>query len=208
MPVLDIVDKNNTKIRDANVPDSLFASEPNRDVVYQVAVAQFAARRAGTHKARNRGEATGSGQKPWRQKGTGRARAGMRTSPLWGRSVVFPPTPRDYRKRVPRRMRRLALQSVLQSKLQAGEIRVLDDYDLTTPKTKEAVALLNRLELGGKVLAVIVGDERNFQLAARNLPRVRIARPSGVDLLNLMDSDVVVFSEASLKAFGECHRYE
>jgi large subunit ribosomal protein L4 len=207
MAVLDIVDKNNVKLRETGIDDSLLTSDPNADVVHQVVVAHQAAQRQGTHQAKNRRVVHYSNQKPWKQKGTGRARAGMRSSPLWGNSVIFPPVPRSYRQRVPKKMRWLAFRSVLGSKISAGEVKVLSDYDLTTPKTKEAVALLNRLGLHGKVLAVISGDERNFQLASRNLPNVRTARPSGVDLISLMDCDALLFSEASLKQFEECHRH-
>lgn len=208
MAVLNVVDKNNAKVREAELSDSLFAAQPNADVVHQVAVAQMAAKRQGTHQTKNRRVVHYSNQKPWKQKGTGRARAGMRSSPLWGNSVIFGPVPRSYRQRVPKKLRRIALCSVMKSKLDSGELKVLTDYDLTTPKTKEAVALLNRLELKGKVLVVVVGDERNFHLASRNLPNVRTVRPSGVDLISLMDCDSLVFSEGSLKAFGECHNYE
>jgi large subunit ribosomal protein L4 len=208
MAVLDIVDKNNVKVREAEISDSLLTQNPNPDVVHQVVCAQRAAQRQGTHKAQNRREVHYSNQKPWKQKGTGRARAGMRSSPLWGNSVVFPPRPRSYRQRVPKKMRWLAFRSVLQSKVSSGEIKVLADFDLTTPKTKEAVALLNRLDLRGKVLAVVSGEERNFHLASRNLPNVRTVRPSGVDLIGMMDCDALLFSEASLKLFEECHRHE
>ena len=121
---------------------------------------------------------------------------------------MFPPVPRSYRQRVPKKLRQLAFRSVLSSKLKAGEVKVVADFDLTTPKTKEAVALLNRLELRGKVLAVIVGDERNFQLASRNLPNVLVARPSSVDLISMMNCDAILLSEASLQKFRECHPYE
>jgi large subunit ribosomal protein L4 len=208
MPVLEVVDQNNVKIRDFVVSESLFATESNPEVVYQVVRAQRASQRQGTHAAQNRRVVHYSNQKPWRQKGTGRARAGMRSSPLWGNSVVFGPVPRSYRQRVPKKMRRLAFRSVLQSKLRAGQLKILSDYDLTTPKTKEAVALFNRLEIRGKILAVVIGDERNFHLASRNLPNFRAVRPSGVDLLSLMESNAVLFSEASLKLFGECHQHE
>ena len=205
MPVLEIVDKNNVKLREAELPDSMITAEPNADVVHQVVLAQQAAKRQGTHKAQNRRIVHYSNQKPWKQKGTGRARAGMRSSPLWGNSVVFPPVPRSYRQRVPKKLRRLAFRSVLGAKVKAGEVKVVADFDLTTHKTKEVVALLNRLELRGKVLAVIVGDERNFQLASRNLPNVMVVRPGSVDLITMMDCDALLLSEASLQKFRECH---
>ena len=208
MPVLDVLDKNNVKVREAAAPEGLFIDEPKPHVVHQVVLAQLAAQRQGTHKAQTRGEASGSTAKPWRQKGTSRARAGSRKSPLWGNSVIFGPVPHSYRQGAPRQLRRLALRSVLQSKLQEGAIKVVTDFDLTTPKTKEAVEFLKRLSLDGKVLAVVLGDERNFQLAIRNLPHVKGVRPSGVDLLTLLESHTLLFTEASLKAFTECHPYE
>jgi large subunit ribosomal protein L4 len=208
MAVLDIVDKNNVKVREAELSDALLAPEPNAAVVQQVVVAQQAARRRGTHAAQNRLVVHYSNQKPWKQKGTGRARAGMRSSPLWGNSVIFPPVPRSYRQRVPKKVRQLAFRSVLQSKVATGGIKVLADFDLTTPKTKEAVALFNRLGLHGKIVAVVEGPERNFQLASRNLPQIRTVRPSSLDLITLMDCDAILFSETSLKSFVECHRHE
>lgn len=208
MVALDVVDKNNVKVRDFQAAEGLFTKEPNPGIVHQVVVAQHAAQRYGTHKAKTRSEVSGSGQKPWRQKGTGRARAGMRTSPLWGASTIFGPVPHSHRKRVPKKLRRHALQAALQTKLVEGNFKVVTDFDLQLPKTKEAASLFERLGLGGKVLAVIQGDERNFQLAVRNLSHVKMVRPSGVDLLSLMEANAVVFSEASLIAFGECHPYE
>ncbi len=204
MPMLEVRDKENQIVGETEFPEAFIADGPNDAAVYYAVIAARAARRQGTHKTKTRGEVAGSGAKPWRQKGTGRARAGSRKSPLWGGGTVFGPEPRSHRKKCPRKVRALAFRSLMKEKLENEAIMVLSDFDLSTPKTKEAVRFVEHLNLKNqKTLAITAGNERNFFLACRNLVNVRILRYSSVDLLSVLESEIVLFSEESLKLFKE-----
>ena len=174
-------------LRQLPLDERVWGITPNTAVLHQAVVAQLANQRKGTHKVKTRGEVAGGGRKPWRQKGTGRARQGSIRAPHWrGGGIVFGPQPRSYHKDLPRKMRRLALRSALSAKLQDGELIVVDSLGLQTPKTREMVALLDRLGAGGSALVVLAGPDEGVKRAAANLPKIRTAMPGSTNLLDVL----------------------
>ena len=169
--------------------------------VHDVVVAHQAAKRMGTACTKTMGEVAGSGKKPWRQKGTGRARAGSFASPLWrGGGVVFGPKPRDYTKKVSRNTRQLALRKALSERLRAGDVVVVDDIKLTSSKTKEFTAVLATLGLdGGTTLLVLDAAEKNVMLAARNVANVFVSSSETVNTYELLRSDKLIFTRGAFE---------
>jgi large subunit ribosomal protein L4 len=175
-------------VRQIQLDERVFGLEPNTAVVHQAMVAQLANQRKGTHNTKTRGQVAGGGKKPWRQKGTGRARQGSTRAPHWrGGGIVFGPHPRSYHKDLPRKMRRLALRSVLSAKLRDGELLVLDRFELPAPKTREMAAALERLGAPGSTLVVLGGPNEPVKRAAANLPKVRTVAPGSTNLLDVMN---------------------
>jgi large subunit ribosomal protein L4 len=167
--------------------------------VYEAVVAHQAARRMGTACTKTMGEVAGSGKKPWRQKGTGRARAGSFASPLWrGGGVVFGPKPRDFRLRIPKAVRRLALRKALSARLTAGDVVVVDQLTLPSAKTKEMVRVLAALELAGSALVVAEGVDVNLQRASRNLPRVELTTSDALHPYQVLRYDKLLFTRGAL----------
>jgi large subunit ribosomal protein L4 len=163
-------------------------------------VAYQAAQRMGTASTKTMGEVAGTGKKPWRQKGTGRARAGSFASPLWrGGGVVFGPKPRDFGKRVSRKTRQLALRKALSERLQAGDVVVVDDLKLESPKTKEFVGLLAALELNGTALIVAQAADRNLRLASRNVPNVTLTTSELLNTYDVLRPDKLVFTKGAFE---------
>ncbi len=174
-------------VRHIQLDERVFGITPNMAVLHQAVVAQLANQRRGTHKTKTRGEVAGGGRKPWRQKGTGRARQGSIRAPHWrGGGVVFGPRPRSYHQDLPRKMRRLAMRSALSAKLQAGELMVLENFTLPAPKTREMVAALTRLGVGDNALVVLGQRDEGVKRAAANLPKVRTVLPGGTNLLDVL----------------------
>lgn len=168
--------------------------------VHEVVVAYRAAQRSGTACAKTRAEVAGSGRKPWRQKGTGRARAGSFASPLWrGGGVVFGPRPRDYSKKTTKAVRRLALRKALSARLQAGEVLVLDDLKLETPKTKAFDGILKALEVKRPVLVVVDQADPNLLLASRNLPRTEITTGDDLNVYQTVRFANLVFTRGAFE---------
>ncbi len=177
----------------------LFGVEPNIAVMHQVVTAQLAAKRAGTHSTKSRSEVRGGGAKPWRQKGTGRARAGSRNSPVWrGGGIAHGPKPRDYSQRTPKKMIRLALAGALSDRAGEGNVIVVDEWSFETPKTSDAGAALEAVGAAGKVLVVLGDEDGNAQKSFRNLPHVSCLHSSELNTHDVLDSDVVVFTRATL----------
>lgn len=177
----------------------LFGVEPNIAVMHQVVTAQLAAKRAGTHSTKRRSEVRGGGAKPWRQKGTGRARAGSRNSPIWrGGGVAHGPKPRDYSQRTPKKMIKLALAGALSDRAGEGAVIVVDEWSFETPKTKEASAALSAIGATGKVLVVLDDGDANAAKSFRNLPHVSCLHAAELNTHDILDSDVVVFTKATL----------
>jgi large subunit ribosomal protein L4 len=189
------------------LPDEIFGIEPNVAVMHQVVTAQLAARRAGTHSTKTRSEVRGGGAKPWRQKGTGRARQGSIRSPQWrGGGVAHGPKPRDYTQRTPKKMVRLALRSALSDRAAESKIVVVDDWAFDAPKTKDGVRLLEALGLRAKgerdarVLLVLFRTDEAVWKSLRNLgERVQIVLPEELNTYDVLLNDWLVFSEASLQ---------
>ena len=175
-------------VRQIALDERVFGIEPNTAVLHQAVVAQLANRRKGTHNTKTRGMVAGGGRKPWRQKGTGRARQGSIRAPHWrGGGVVFGPHPRSYHQDLPRKMRRLAMRSALSAKLRDGELLVLENVELAQPKTREMLAFLQRLGVSGSTLLVLGHRNDGVKRAAANLPKVRTVLPEGANLLDVLN---------------------
>ncbi|HEY7584198.1 MAG TPA: 50S ribosomal protein L4 [Acidimicrobiia bacterium] len=178
----------------------IFGVEPNHALMHQVVTAQLAGARAGTHKTKSRAEVRGGGAKPWRQKGTGRARHGSIRSPIWrGGGVAHGPTPRDYSQRTPKKMKRLALYSALSVRAGESAIRVIDSFDWQSPRTREAAGLLDAIEAGGKTLLVLGHGDETARRAFRNLPQVWITSPDQLGAYDVLWARQVVFTRQSLE---------
>jgi len=168
--------------------------------VHDTVVAYNAAQRMGTASTKTMGDVAGSGKKPWRQKGTGRARAGSFASPLWrGGGVVFGPKPRDFAKKVSRKTKQLALRKALSERLQAGDVIVVDDLKLSSPKTKDFVGVLSALELNGSALIVAQGSDKNLTLASRNVPNVALATSESLNTYDVLRPDKLVFTRGAFE---------
>ena len=204
---LDVTTATGTKSGTVDAPDDLFGIEPNTAVLHQVVTAQLAHQRAGTHSTKTRAEVAGGGAKPWRQKGTGRARHGSIRSPQWrGGGVAHGPKPRDYSQRTPKKMIRLALQSALSDRASDGRVKVVDAWGIDEPATKQAVAALTALglrppkERTPRVLLVLDRKERATWLSFRNLGnRVQIVVPEELNAHDVILNDWVVFSKTTLE---------
>lgn len=182
----------------------IFGIEPNNDVVFEAVVMQRASMRQGTHAVKNRSAVRGGGRKPWRQKGTGRARQGSIRSPQWrGGGIVFGPTPRSYAYSIPKKMRRLALKSVLSQKVLDESLVVVDEFKFETPKTKDFAQSLSKLNVEKKALLVLEEDNESAVLAARNLSNVKIVEPTGINVLDIMNSDKLVITQKALSQVEE-----
>lgn len=187
----------------------VFGIEPNMDVLHQVVTAQLAAARAGTAATKTRALVRGGGAKPWRQKGLGRARHGSIRSPIWvGGGVAHGPHPRSYRQRTPKKMKRLALRSALSARAAEEAIKVVDDFDWSNPKTKQAVALLESMDAGGKTLVVLNQLDGSAGRSFRNLPDVRLVEPGHLTAYDVLWSDQVVFTSHTVGSVGRSSKYE
>ncbi len=187
----------------ATLDDAVFGAQINVPVMHQVVRAQLAAARAGTHATKTRGEVSGGGKKPWRQKGTGRARQGSNRAPHWtGGGVVFGPQPRSYEMKVPRKMRALALRSALSDRAREGRIAVVDSFGFEAPKTKDAIKALESLGVSGKSLVVL--EERNdtVGLSFRNLPQTHVILVDQLNTYDVLNADWVVFTQEALNRVG------
>jgi large subunit ribosomal protein L4 len=187
------------KVGEVTISDELFGIEPNPHAVHQVVRAQRAAARAGTASTKTRGEVRGGGTKPWRQKGTGRARAGSIRSPIWkGGGTIFGPTPRDYSFRVPKKMRRLAFRSALSAAAREDRITVVEDFSLETPSTKTVNEIIDRLGLDGSVMVIVDLDDLNVEKSFRNISAVETFLPGEVDTYEILRFDNLLFLKGAL----------
>jgi large subunit ribosomal protein L4 len=182
----------------------IFAVTPNVPVMHQVVVAQLAARRAGGHSTLSRAEVRGGGRKPWRQKGSGRARQGSIRAPHWrGGGVAFGPKPRSYRQRTPKKMIQLALRSALSDRAAEGKVAVVESWGFAAPRTREAKAALGALGLEGKVLVVLGADDEIAAKSFRNLPEVHVLPAAELNAYDVLCNDWVVFTSATLPGSSE-----
>ena len=197
-----LMDQNGNNAGEVTLNDNVFSVEPNEAVVFDAIIRQRAGKRQGTSKVKNRSAVRGGGKKPWRQKGTGRARQGSIRAPQWrGGGVVFGPTPRSYAYSMPRKQRRLAIKSVLSQKLLDQNLVDLDKLTLDAPKTKDFIAILNGLKLEGKVL--VVSDDKNVQLSAKNLPKVKVVPVNGLNVEDAVNYDKLVLTQDDVKKIEE-----
>jgi large subunit ribosomal protein L4 len=168
--------------------------------VHDVVVAYRAGQRSGTASTKNVGEVAGSNKKPWRQKGTGRARAGSFQSPLWvGGGVVFGPRPRDFSKKVSKKTKQLALRKALSERLKAGDVVVVDDLKLETPKTKDFIGVISKLDLKGTTLVVSAGIDKNLTLASRNVPGVALATSDSLNTYDVLRPAKLLFTKSAFQ---------
>ena len=205
MSKVQLLNVNGEKVKDIKLNDNVFGITPNDIVLHDAIVLSMANSRQGTHSTKTRAEVSGGGRKPWRQKGTGNARQGSIRAVQWRKGgIAFGPKPRDYSKKQNKKVRRLALLSALSYKLTDKEIVLLEDIKFETNKTKEMVNLLNKLELtNSKVLLVIDTLDENICLASRNLGNVKVVLPTEVNTYDVVNSDKMVMTEASLKKLEE-----
>ena len=204
MPKIALLNQTGQNVGEIELLDSIFNIEPNQQVVYDVVKAQRAAMRQGTHKTKTRTEVRGGGRKPWKQKGTGRARSGSTRSPIWvGGGTVFGPTPRDYSLKVNRKVRRLALKSVLSSKAQGNQIQVLDKLSLEAVKTKGMIEVLENLKLQGKTIIVLSQMDENVMLSSRNIPGITVTTVNQASVYELMKFKNMVVTADAVKKYEE-----
>ena len=206
MATTTLFDRTGKDLGSVELNDGLFAAPINEAVLHQVVTAQLAGRRIGTHETKTRGEVRGGGKKPYRQKGTGRARQGTRTAPHYrGGGVVFGPHSRSYEQRLPRKMRRLALRGALTAKLGDEAIRIVDSFGLDAIKTKDVLVVLGALKATGRVLVVApVADER-LRLSARNLPTVEVILADSLNVVDVLKADTLVIEQLALARMEEVY---
>ena len=207
MPTTTLYSRTGEEIGQVELPEMLFSAPINTAVLHQVVIAQLAGRHLGTHDTKKRGEVAGGGKKPYRQKGTGRARQGSTRSPQFrGGGVVFGPQPRSYAQRLPRQMRRLALVGALTSKLDDDAIRVIDGFGLEGPKTRDIVSIIEALGRSeGRVLIVAPATDETLILSARNLPRVEVIRADSLNVVALLNADTVLIEQPALTKMEEVY---
>ncbi len=204
MATIEMKDASGKKVKDAELSAAVFEIEPNVHVMHEVVRSQRAARRQGTHDTLTRGQVRGGGKKPWRQKGTGRARQGTIRAPQWaGGGTVFGPHPRSYAFKVPAKVVKLAMRSALSAKLADGEIVVVDQLTFEKPSTKQAVEVLKNLGLEGRVTIIVPDEDVNTFLSFRNLSKVRMIGVSELNTLDFIDNKALVLTEAALTRIEE-----
>jgi large subunit ribosomal protein L4 len=201
----NITKEDGSKGSSINVDDSVFGIEPNNSVVHQAVVAELANGRQGTHSTKNRSEVRGGGRKPFKQKGRGVARAGSTRSPIWkGGGTVFGPEPHEYDKKISKKMRKLARRSVLSSKANNGEIIVLEDITVKTPKTNDFAKFLDKLNLQGKKITILVAAySDDLFLAARNIPNIYLVEATSASTYDLLDCESLLFDKAGLSLINK-----
>jgi large subunit ribosomal protein L4 len=207
MPTTTLYSRTGEEIGEVELPEELFSAPINSAVLHQVVIAQLAGRHLGTHDTKKRGEVSGGGKKPYRQKGTGRARQGSIRSPHYrGGGVVFGPHPRSYAQRLPRQMRRLALVGALTAKLEDGAIRIIDDFALEGPKTRDLIGVIDALGRSeGRVLIVAPDTNETLILSARNVPGVEVIRADSLNVVAVLNADTVLIEQPALSTMEEVY---
>ncbi|MFD2115019.1 50S ribosomal protein L4 [Paenibacillus yanchengensis] len=204
MPKVTVYNVSGSQVGEIELSESIFGIEPNSHVMHSAVLLQQAAERMGTHKTKVRSEVRGGGRKPWKQKGTGRARQGSTRSPQWvGGGVVFGPTPRTYGFKLPKKVRRLAIKSALSSKVIAGELIVLDQLAMAAPKTKEFASILANLKADRKALVVTAQYEDNVALSARNIPGVKFVAAEGINVRDVLLYDKLIITKEAVEKVQE-----
>ena len=200
----DVLKVDGSKSGSVELSDSVFAIEPNNSVLFEAINLQRASLRQGTHAVKNRSAVRGGGRKPWRQKGTGRARQGTIRAPQWrGGGVVFGPTPRSYGYKLPQKVRRLALKSVYSEKVAENKFVAVDSLEFTAPKTAEFAKVLAALSIDSKVLVILEEGNEFAALSARNLPNVKVATATTASVLDIANSDKLLVTQAAISKIEE-----
>ena len=206
MPKIDVLDLNGKKVDEIELSDAVFGIEVNEHAVYEVIKNYLANQRQGTQSAKTRAEVRGGGRKPWRQKGTGRARQGSIRSPQWkGGGIVFAPKPRDYSYTVPKKVRRLAMKSALTSKVENNEIIVVDEFAMDAPKTKEFCNVLTALNTGKKALVVTAENAPIVVKSGRNIPGVKVSFVNMLNVYDIINSDTLVITRKAVEKVEEVY---
>ncbi|GAB6093538.1 50S ribosomal protein L4 [Furfurilactobacillus curtus] len=201
---VDLFKQDGKKSGTVELNDAVFGIEPNNNVITDAVLMQRASLRQGTHAVKNRSAVSGGGKKPWRQKGTGRARQGSIRSPQWrGGGIVFGPTPRSYAYKLPQKVRQLAMKSVLSQKVLDKALVVVDALEFKAPKTAEFASVLNNLKVAEKTLIVVEDDNENAALSARNLANVTVLTAKGVNVLDVVNNDKMVITQSALSQVEE-----
>ncbi|UOQ49455.1 50S ribosomal protein L4 [Gracilibacillus caseinilyticus] len=204
MPKVALFNQSGSQVGDVEINDAVFGIEPNEHVLHDAVLMQRASLRQGTHAVKNRSDVRGGGRKPWRQKGTGRARQGSIRSPQWvGGGTVFGPTPRSYSYKLPKKVRRLALKSAFSSKVKDDSLVVLEGIAFDAPKTKEVVSMLSSLNVDTKALIVTADKDEVLVKSANNLENVKVLSVSEVNVLDLLTHDKLILTKEAAEKAGE-----
>ncbi len=207
MATVEVKNLEGQKVKDLELADEVFAAKPNQSLLWEATKVYLASRRRGTHSTKSRGEVRGGGKKPWRQKGTGRARVGSIRSSLWRHgSIAHGPKPRDYSYKIPTKMLRGALRSALAAKFQESKLTVVDQFDLAEPKTKLLAGALLRLGLEKTVLLVNDASNRNLELSSRNIEGCDLVRHHNLHPYQVLAHDQLLVSEGALTRLQEALR--
>lgn len=205
MPSVSMVDQNNKKVKDVELP-SMFSAEVRPHLVHAAVVNQLANRRAGTAATKNKALVSGGGKKPFKQKGTGRARAGSSRSPLWRHGgTIFGPAPRDYSYALPKKARRAALVDAIASKVADSRLILVDSLELTEPKTKLVSSMLDNLGVQENALVLITAENKNLRLAARNIPSVKVLKMDNINVYDLLKYRYLITTQDALNAMQEVY---
>jgi large subunit ribosomal protein L4 len=206
MPQVDVLNKESKSVSKVDLPDDIFGVEVKKGLMHEVVRNHLANRRQGTASTKSRGEISGGGRKPYRQKGTGRARAGSNRSPVWrGGGTIFGPKPRDYSYRLPKKVKWGALSSALSAKVADGEVVVVDELTLPGPKTKELAGILKGLGLGNSVLIITPKKDEALELSARNIPNVDVARTGELNVYSILSHDKLLILKDAVERMKEIY---
>ena len=204
MPKVALYNMEGKEVGEIELNEQVFGIEPNEAVVHEAVVMQLAGQRQGNASTKTRGEIRGGGRKPWKQKGSGRARAGTTRSPIWRKGgTVFGPKPRDYSYSIPRKKRRLAIKSVLSAKVSGGDIIVLDQLSFAAPKTKDMIQVLVNLKVDKKAAVVTAEASGYVEQSARNIPGVKPLEASGINVYDLLNHDKLVITKDAIAKIEE-----
>ena len=204
MPQVALFNQQGAQVGEVALNEAVFGIEPHTQAMFDAVIMQRASLRQGTHKTKTRTEVRGGGRKPWKQKGTGRARQGSIRSPQWrGGGTVFGPVPRSYSYKLNKKVRRLALVSALSSKVVENEILVLEQLAFDAPKTKEMIKVLGALNVTSKALIVTADEDKSVELSARNIPGVKVLTATQVNVLDLLDATKLVITKDAVQKIEE-----
>jgi large subunit ribosomal protein L4 len=206
MPTVAVYNTNGEQVGQINLKQEVFGVDVRKDILHRVVTMQLANKRVGTASTKTRSEVRGGGIKPWRQKGTGRARHGSIRSPIWtGGGIVFGPHPKSYRISIPKKIKRLAMKSALSSKVVDNEIIVLDEIQMDQPKTREFVKILNNLNVTDKALVVLANKDENVEKSARNIPGVKTTLANTLNVYDILNCGRLILTKGAVEKVEEVY---